>query len=231
MRSNDWRGGIRGTATTRSRVLLVRGGWTVNIERVHRLWNSLGLRRPLRLRKPRKLGPKRGTSANSCVQQPARFKNDIWTCDFIHDRTVGGRPLKWLTLVERIYSRVPGAACRRFDHGSRCTPDRGPSDWSSRSTEPGSGVTTGRSSFARPWSTGCREWGRSQIPVTAGRPWENGYIESFHSRLRDELLERVEFEDVADAEQRRLGTGGNITRSGLTAHWDMRRPRSLVVCL
>jgi len=78
---------------------LVRRGWSVNLKRVRRLWNELGLRRPLRLRKPRKLGPKPGVSANSCVQQPTRFKDDVWTCDFIHDRTADGRPLKWLTLV------------------------------------------------------------------------------------------------------------------------------------
>jgi len=84
----------------RIHALLIRRGWTVNLKRVRRLWNSLGLRRPLRLRKPRKLGPKPGTSANSCTQQPAQFKNDIWTCDFIHDRTASGRPLKWLTLVD-----------------------------------------------------------------------------------------------------------------------------------
>ena len=41
--------------------------------------------------------------------------------------------------------------------------------------------------------------GTEPIPVAAGRPWENGYIESFHSRLRDEFLEREEFESVADA--------------------------------
>ena len=41
--------------------------------------------------------------------------------------------------------------------------------------------------------------GAESIPVAAGSPWENGHIESFHSRLRDEFLERVEFEDVADA--------------------------------
>jgi putative transposase len=35
--------------------------------------------------------------------------------------------------------------------------------------------------------------------VEAGGPWQNGYIESFHSRLRDEFLERVEFESVPDA--------------------------------
>ena len=76
----------------------------MNIKRVRRLWNSLGLRRPLRLRKPRKLGPKPGVSANSCTQQPAGFKNDVWTCDFIHDRTAEGRSLKWLTLVDE-YTR------------------------------------------------------------------------------------------------------------------------------
>ena len=79
---------------------LLHKGWSVNLKRVHRLWNELGLRRPLRLRKPRKLGPKPGTGANSCSRQPSRFKNDVWTCDFIHDRTANGRPLKWLTLVD-----------------------------------------------------------------------------------------------------------------------------------
>ncbi len=88
----------------RIHALLVRGGWSVNLKRVRRLWNSLGLRRPLRLRKTRKLGPKPGTGANSCVHQTARFKNDVWTCDLIHDRTAGGRPLKWLTLVDE-YTR------------------------------------------------------------------------------------------------------------------------------
>ncbi len=41
--------------------------------------------------------------------------------------------------------------------------------------------------------------GSESITVAAGRPWENGYIESFRSRLRDEFLEREEFESVADA--------------------------------
>jgi len=44
--------------------------------------------------------------------------------------------------------------------------------------------------------------GAESIPVAAGIPWENGYIESFHSRLRDEFRERVEFETVADAREK-----------------------------
>ena len=44
--------------------------------------------------------------------------------------------------------------------------------------------------------------GAKSIPVAAASPWENGYIEAFHSRLRDEFLERVEFETVADAREK-----------------------------
>ena len=47
-----------------------------------------------------------------------------------------------------------------------------------------------------------KEVGSEPIPVEAGSPWQNGYIESFHSRLRDEFLEREEFESVADAQAR-----------------------------
>jgi putative transposase len=182
----------------RIHALLIRGGWTVNLKRVRRLWNSRGLRRPLRLRKPRKLGPKRGTSAHSCVPQPARFKNDIWTCDFLHDRTVSGRPLKGLTLVDE-YTReclglhadnsITGADVRRIGArviGRRGAPSRIRSD--------------------NGWAFICEalvNWlpgvGAKSIPVAAGSPWENGSLESFHSRRRDEFLERVEFEDVADA--------------------------------
>lgn len=182
----------------RIHALLVRQGWSVNLKRVRRLWNSLGLRRPVRLRKPRKLGPKPGTSANSCVQQPARFKNDIWTCDFIHDRTANGRPLKWLTLVDE-YTReclvlhaasaITGADVRRIVArviGQRGAPTRIRSDNGSEFI----------CEALVSWLPGV---GSESIPVAAGSPWENGYIEAFHSRLRDEFLERVEFEDVADA--------------------------------
>jgi transposase InsO family protein len=180
---------------------LVRGGFTVNLKRVHRLWVELGLRRPVRLRKARKLGPKPGSSANSCTAQPARFKNDVWTCDFIHDRTSEGRPLKWLTLVDE-YTReclalhaagsLTGADVRRIVArvvGRRGAPTRIRSD---NGSEFICEALTG-------WLPGV---GAKSIPVAAGSPWENGYIESFHSRLRDEFLEREEFESVEDARAR-----------------------------
>src|SRR5690242_5765808 len=80
------------------------------------------LTRPRRRRKAKKLGFKPGTSANSCVNQPARFKDDVWTYDFVADRTVSGSPLKWLTLVDEytreclalyVAATVSGADVRR----------------------------------------------------------------------------------------------------------------------
>jgi putative transposase len=182
----------------RIHALLVRRGWSVNLKRVRRLWIELGLRRPMRLRKPRKLGPKRGVSANSCVQQPSRFKNDVWTCDFILDRTASGRALKWLTLVDE-YTReclvlhaadsLTGAHVRRIVArvvGRRGAPTRIRSD-------------NGSEFICEVLSNWLSGVGSQSIPVAAGSPWENGYIESFHSRLRDEFLERTEFETIADA--------------------------------
>jgi putative transposase len=182
----------------RVHALLVRQGWSVNLKRVRRHWNELGLRRPLRLKKPTKMGPKPGSSRNSCVQQPARFKDDVWTCDFIHDRTASGRPLKWLTLVDE-YTReclvlhadgsITGADVRRIVArvvGRRGAPTRIRSDNGSEFI----------CAALVDWLPGV---GARSIPVAAGSPWENGFIESFHSRLRDEFLEREEFESVADA--------------------------------
>jgi putative transposase len=187
----------------RIHAMLVRRGWSINLKRVRRLWNELGLKRPVRLRKARKLGPKPGSSVNSCVQQPARHKNDVWTCDFIHDRTADGRPLKWLTLVDE-YTReclvlhaagsMTGADVRRIVArviGRRGAPTRIRSD---NGSEFICDALVG-------WLPGV---GAKSIPVAAGSPWENGYIESFHSRLRDEFLEREEFESVADAQAKAM---------------------------
>lgn len=182
----------------RMQILLEREGWSVNLKRVRRLWIELGLRRPVRRRKPKKLGPKRGSSANSCVNQPARFKNDVWTYDFVADRTVDGGALKWLTLVDE-YTRecltlqvdqaLTGADVRRVLArviGRRGAPRRIRSD-------------NGSEFICEALRCWLPARGTEPIQVAAGSPWENGYIESFNSRFRDEFLEAEEFESVADA--------------------------------
>jgi transposase InsO family protein len=180
---------------------LRKQGWSVNRKRVRRLWIELGLRRSVRLKKARKLGPKPGSSANSCVNQPARFKTDVWTYDFIADRATDGRPLKWLSLVDE-YTReclaliaadtFTGSDVRRILArviGRRGAPTRIRSD---------NGSEFIRAALAN-WLPAR---GSQPIPVAPASPWANGFIESFHSRLRDEFLERCVFESVGDAQAR-----------------------------
>jgi transposase InsO family protein len=182
-------------------VLLERAGWRVNLKRVRRLWRELHLQRPIRRRRPDKLGPKRGSSKNSCVNRPARFKNDVWTYDFVADRTADGRPLRWLTLVDEytkeclalyVAGSVTGVDVRRVL--ARVIGRRG----APRSIRSDNG-----SEFVCEALTGWLPGqGTQPIQVTPGSPWENGVGESFNSRFRDELLEREEFEDARDAREK-----------------------------
>ncbi len=205
------RGGYR-----RIHVPLEREGWAVNLKRVHRLWRGLGLRRKVRRRPQHKLGPKVGTSANRCVNQPARFQNDAWTYDFIADRTRRGRTLKWLTLVDEdtreclalhVDYALTGTDVRRVLTrvlGRRGAPQRVRSD--------------NGSEFIRESLSG---WlpaaGQSRSPWRRAAPWENGFIASFNSRFRDEFLEMEEFESASDAKEK----GGWFRRE-----YDTIRPHS-----
>ncbi|HEU5117776.1 MAG TPA: integrase core domain-containing protein [Isosphaeraceae bacterium] len=150
----------------RIHAMLRRRGFSVNLKRVRRLCHELGLKRPVRLRKPRKLGPKPGQSRNSCVAQPSRFRNDASTLSGVDVRRI----------VARVIGRRGAPTRIRSDNGSEFICEA-----------------------LVNWLPGV---GSSPIPVAAGSPWENGYNESFHSRLRDEFLEREEFESVADARAR-----------------------------
>jgi putative transposase len=176
-------------------------GWTVNLKRIHRLWRESKLQRPVRRRRPDKLGPKRGSSKNSCVNRPARFKNDVWTYDFVADRTACGKPLRWLTLVDeytkeclalQVAVSLTGRDVRRVLAGvigKRGAPVNIRSD---NGSEFVCEVLTG-------WLPAK---GAEAIQVAPGCPWENGVSESFNSRFRDEFLEREEFEDENDAREK-----------------------------
>ncbi len=176
---------------------LVALGWTVNRKRVRRLWRSLGLKRRIR-RKSRGSGKHPGTSENSCMSKPATGANDVWTCDFVQSRTVSGGLLKWLSVVDE-YTRevlvlapagsLSGSDVRRLF--GRLVGWRG---WPRSVSCDNGGEFVGAA---------LAEWLKSKgvelRAVAPGSPWENGFVESFHSRLRDEFLDRTAFENVADA--------------------------------
>ena len=185
----------------RIHVLLERAGWRENIKRVRRLWRESNLQRPVRRRRPDKLGAKRGSSVNSCRSRPARFENDVWAYDFVADRTSKGGTLRWLTLVDE-YTKE----CLALQVGVSLTSREVRSVLArviGRRGAPTSIRSDNGSEFVCEALTGWLPTkGTEPIPVAPGSPWENGCSESFNSRFRDEFLEWEEFEDDEDAREK-----------------------------
>jgi hypothetical protein len=132
------------------------------------------------------------------MARPATATNDVWTCDFLHDRTVTGGSLKWLSVVDE-YTRellvlLPaatlGAAEVRRVLG-RLVGRRG----RPRALRCDNGGEFIGAALAG-WLPTI---GAQLLPVAPASPWQNGFVESFHSRLRDEFLNCSVFADVADA--------------------------------
>jgi len=169
-------------------------GWRVNRKRVYRLWRREGLKVPVKQHKKRRVG----SSDNSVIRRRATHKDHVWAWDFIHDRTEDGRPLKWLSVVDE-YTRE----CLALEV-----------DRSMRSTDvidvlielmhvrgvPEHIRSDNGSEFI---ANALRQWLASAsvrtLYIDPGAPWQNGYAESFHSRLRDELLNAELFTSVAEA--------------------------------
>jgi putative transposase len=178
--------------------LLDREGWTVNKKAVRRLYRQSGLKvaKPRANPKPRR---EHGQDKNACHLRPSRGKDDVWTWDFIFDRTSDGRSLKWLSLVDE-YTReclalearrgmaaedirviLAGVAAERGGPPCRMRSDNGPEF---------------AAEVVRSWLEGT---GSGTLYVAPGSPWQNGYAESFHSKVRDEFLNREEFESEPQA--------------------------------
>ena len=184
-------------------VMLGREGWSVNKKTVRRHWRQLGLKLAGFRAKPRPRRP-HGQDANACHLRPSRGKDDVWTWDFLFDRTSDGRSLKWLSLIdeytreclalearrgmvaEEIQVILADVAARRGGPPHRIRSDNGPE-------------------FA---ADAVRSWleatGSGALYVAPASPWQNGYAESFHSKLRDEFLNLEDFESQAQAQA--LGT-------------------------
>ena len=175
--------------------LLRAEGWRVNAKRIERLWRREGLKVPARQ-------PKRGRlwlNAASCVRLRSASRNHVWAYDFVHERTHDGRALRLLTVVDE-YTRE----CLAIRVARRLTSE----DVLQQLTE--LFVARGTPAYLRSdngpelTATAVREWlarvGVTPLFIAPGSPWENGYIESFNGKLRDELLDRELFYTLAEAQ-------------------------------
>lgn len=169
-------------------------GWQVNFKRIYRLWRREGFKVPRKSRKRRRLGH----SGNSCVRRRAEHKDHVWAWDFIHDRTAKGRPLKWLAVIDE-YTRE----CLALEVDRSITADRVldilTNLFLTRGVPGHIRSDNGPEFIATAIRRHAEQAGLEMLYIEPGAPWENGYAESFFSRLRDELLNVEEFMNLAEA--------------------------------
>ena len=174
--------------------LLRREGWRVNRKRVYRLWRKQGLKVPRKQRKKRRLG----SSANSCVRRPAEYQDHVWAWDFLHDRSADGGPLKWFTLVDE-YTRECLALEVRRGMTARAVSEVLAGVVRERGAPKHIRSDNGPEFIARVIRAWTAKAGLETLYIEPGAPWENGYAESFNSKVRDELLNAEEFANLLEA--------------------------------
>ena len=174
--------------------LLRREGFNLNHKRVERIWRQQGLKVPSKQPKRRRLWLNDG----SCIRLRPCWKDHVWSYDFVQARTHDGRAFRMLTLIDE-YSRQCLAidVDRKLNSSSvieklaelfieRGTPDYIRSDNGSEFT----------AKAVRHWLARA---GVKTLYIEPGSPWENGYIESFNGKLRDELLNGEIFDTLLEA--------------------------------
>ena len=174
--------------------MLRTSGWLVNKKRVERLWRREGLKVPTKQPKRGRLWPNDG----SCIRLRAERPNHVWSYDFVADRTHDGRAYRMLCIIDEFTrealaikvarrlnsTEVIAALCDLFilrGIPAHIRSDNGPE-------------------FI---AVALREWiaavGAKTAYIEPGSPWENGYVESFNGKLRDELLNGEIFYTLTEA--------------------------------
>ncbi len=174
--------------------LLRQEGFRVNDKRIYRLWRQEGLKVPRKTKKRRALGD--GSSA--CHRFKAERPNHIWSWDFIFDRTANGKALKCFTIIDEYTRRCITLKVSRHLRSEEIINHLGELF-----------LIYGMPKYIRSdngpefIAIAIKKWlERLEIQplyVAPGSPWENGYAESFHSRVRDELFNVEEFSNLSQA--------------------------------
>jgi putative transposase len=179
----------------RAHAVLIRQGHHHNRKKIQRLWREEGLRVPARRRKRQRLGD----STVSAARLTATCPDHVWALDYQFDVTSAGRTIKILHVVDEhtresladlvacsidadatvaVLDKI--AACRGFPQFIRC--DNGPE------------LTA---NALKDW---CRFTGTGTSYIDPGSPWQNPWVESYGSRMRDELLAIEQFDTLLEAQ-------------------------------
>lgn len=176
-------------------MLLNNEGFRINKKKVQRIWIQEGLKVPSKQPKRRRLW----FNESSCIRFRPRHKNHVWSYDFVMDRTYEGRSYRMLNIVDEYTRECLSIKIKRrlnsndvmdvlselfLIHGA---PDHIRSD-------------NGPEFIANALRKWLERLKVKTLYIEPGSPWENGYIESFNSRLRDELLNLEIFNTLKEAQ-------------------------------
>jgi len=192
--------------------LLRDAGWLVNVKRVERIWRQEGLKVPVKQ-------PKRGRlwlNDGSCVRLRPEYPNHVWSYDFVEDRTHNGRKFRMLNVIDEFTRECLSIRIDRKLKSADVIDVL--SDLFILRGVPGHVRSDNGPEFI---AKAVREWitqvGARTAFIEPGSPWENGYCESFNSKLCDELLIGEIFYSLAEA---------RIVIEGWRQHYNTKRPHS-----
>jgi putative transposase len=174
--------------------LLRKEFWRASATRIYRLWRREGLKVPNKKRKRRRLGK----SENGCHRRRAEFKDHVWCWDFVFDHTTSGSTLKWLSIVDE-YTRECLALKVDRSITSENVIDTLAELFAMRGVPRHIRSDNGPEFIAQAIQRWTKQLSIETLYVEPGSPWENGFAESFHSRLRDEFLATEMFESLVAA--------------------------------
>ncbi len=174
--------------------LLQSQGWLVNHKKVERIWRQEGLKVPQKQ-------PKRGRlwlNDGSCVRLRAEHANHVWSYDFVMASTDDGRPFRMLNIIDEFTREclaIQVARSIKAGDVEACLTDL----FCTRGVPENIRSDNGSEFTARSIRKWLNELGAKTLYIEPGSPWENGYIESFNGKLRDELLNREIFYTLQEA--------------------------------
>jgi putative transposase len=174
--------------------LLRDAGWVVNDKRVERIWRREGLKVPARQ-------PKRGRlwlADGSCLRLRPEYPNHVWSYDFVEDRTHDGRKFRLLNVIDEFTHECLAI---RVDRKLRAIDviDVLADLFILRGVPGHIRSDNGPEFVAKAVQTWITAVGAKTAYIERGSPWENGYVESFNARLRDELLDGEIFYALREA--------------------------------
>ncbi len=169
--------------------------WRVNHKRVERIWREEGLKVPQKQPKRKRLWLNDG----SCIRLRPERKDHVWSYDILSTRTHDGCLIRILTIIDE-YTRECLSIVVARNIASQDVLDKLTDLFVERGIPEYIRSDNGPEFTAK----AVREWlsrvGVKTLFIEPGSPWENGYIESFNGKLRDELLNGEIFTTLFEAQ-------------------------------